>query len=355
MNNLDKQYVELLEDILENGVVKKDRTGTGTISVFGRTIKHKMSEGFPLLTTKKVHFKSVATELSWFLKGRTDLRWLLEHNNTIWVGDAYKKFYKRAEEIKEAYESGDLLGTQPHIEAMYSDPDKLIILTKKEFIDKIKIDDKFSNEWGNLGPIYGKMWRDWDEDTGVLIDQIGELIKNLKENPDSRRLMVSAWNPTYLPFMTLPPCHYGFQCYTKDLTLEERINWYFNKHPEWTMVPTHDFFDSHNVPRKALSLLWNQRSVDTPLGLPFNIASYGLLLQMLAAEVNMIADELIGNLGDTHIYLNQIDGVKEQIVRDSYDLPELFIDKEKGINCEYEDLKLQNYVSHPTIKFPLSN
>lgn len=379
MNNLDKQYIDLLEDILENGVVKKDRTGTGTISVFGRTIRHNMKEGFPLLTTKKMAWKQVVTELAWFLRGETNIQSLVKDGNYIWVGDAYKFFEKKALDIKEAYESGDMLGTQPHIEAMFSDPDKLIILTKEEFINKIKNNDKFAMEWGEMGPIYGAQWRKWhkpiilatkdldpnclsDEEKGKpyisaikQLDQIDELIKGLKGNPDSRRLMVSAWNVADIEDMKLPPCHYGFQCYTRDLSLEERIDFYYRKNPDWTMVGTHEFFDSHNIPRKALSLKWNQRSVDTPLGLPFNIASYGLLLLMLAIEVNMVAEELIGDLGDTHIYLNQIDGVREQVLREPYDLPEVFIDKEKGINCGYKDIELVDYECHPTIKFPLSN
>ena len=161
MNKLDLDYQNLLKDILKNGVEKKDRTGTGTISVFGRTIRHKMSDGFPLLTTKKMYFSGIATELIWFLRGDTNIRYLVDNGCNIWNGDAYKKFYKSALKIKEAYEAGDMLGSQPQTEAMFSNPDELIILTQDEFIEKIKSDDEFCKVWGDLGPIYGKQWRHW--------------------------------------------------------------------------------------------------------------------------------------------------------------------------------------------------
>jgi len=269
MNTLDKKYQDLLQDILDNGVTKSDRTGTGTLSVFGRQIRHNMKQGFPILTTKKVAWKQVVSELLWFLTGQTNISFLLKHNNHIWDGDAYKRY--------ERDWNCDL-----------DEP-----LPMKDFIERIKTDNDFAKVWGELGPIYGKQWRKWDGSNG-RIDQIDDLVRNLKENPDSRRLMVSAWNVGELDQMTLPPCHYGFQCYVRD--------------------------------GKYLSLMWNQRSVDTFLGLPFNIASYGLLLELLANEVGMIPDELIGNLGDVHLYSNHIEQAKEQIGRTSFDLPKLKTD-----------------------------
>jgi thymidylate synthase len=311
MNKLDKTYTDLLQDILDNGVEKKDRTGTGTISVFGRQIRHKMSEGFPLLTTKKMAWKTMVVELLWFLRGDTNIKFLLDYNCHIWNGDAYKNYLTECDKIVKSHSFSD-------------EPERF---TQEEFINKIKTDDEFAKKWGELGPIYGKQWRNWGgkyETNYILntvtkrkpgIDQIQNLINELKTNPDSRRLMVNAWNVGELDQMVLPPCHYGFQVYTRELTMEER----------WKMAnltPNMSEFDycnrlcdENNVPKRAISLMWNQRSVDTFLGLPFNIASYGLLLEIIAKEVNMVPDELIGNLGDVHLYSNHIDAAKEQIGR----------------------------------------
>jgi thymidylate synthase len=320
MNNLDKQYTDLLQDIIDNGIVKKDRTGTGTLSVFGRQIRHKMSEGFPLLTTKKMHWNSVVTELLWFLRGDTNIKFLLDYDCHIWDGDAYKR-YMNVYDI-ESRESTYAL-EELHM---------LSNLTKEEFITRIKTDENFAKKWGSLGPIYGKQWRYWENEvvnySGMKyerepIDQIVNLINDLKTNPDSRRLMVSAWNVGELDQMVLPPCHYGFQVYTTELSDLRRYNIWFNNNYETGMER---FFDPKNLPdfdnpyytptpKRAISLMWNQRSVDTFLGLPFNIASYALLLEIIAKEVNMLPDELIGNLGDTHLYLNHIEQAKEQIGR----------------------------------------
>ena len=292
MNTLDKQYTDLLQDILDNGVTKKDRTGTGTISVFGRQIRHKMSDGFPLLTTKKMHFKSIATELIWFLRGDTNIKFLLDNGCHIWTGDAYKHYittYKGNFEL---------------------DPD--------EFIDAIKTNPEFAEKRGDLGPIYGKQWRNWDWYTlgGVdKVDQIANLIQDLKTNPDSRRLMVNAWNVGELDQMTLPPCHYGFQVYTRELSELERLDLFKVDSIDRTESYS-KWLDDNGYPTRAISLMWNQRSVDTFLGLPFNIASYGLLLEIIAKAVNMIPDELIGNLGDVHLYSNHIEQAKEQIGTD---------------------------------------
>ena len=295
MNSIDRQYKELLEHILHFGVDKQDRTGTGTKSIFGWQIRHNMKEGFPLLTTKKMAFKTMVVELLWFLRGDTNIKFLHDNNCHIWDGD-YKKTGRTN---------------------------------------------------GELGPIYGKQWRDWGgkdevkltderDENGYLkfktehiegIDQIANLIEQLKANPDSRRLMVNAWNVSDLNQMVLPPCHYGFQCYVRD--------------------------------GKYLSLMWNQRSVDTFLGLPFNIASYALLLKMIAKEVDMVPDELIGNLGDCHLYNNHINQAKEQITRTPYELPEVLMRKACSITGEREytpeDITLINYEYHPAIKAPLSN
>ena len=204
MNNLDKQYQRLLQDILEFGVDKQDRTGTGTKSIFGYTIRHNMAEGFPLLTTKKVAFKTMVTELLWFLKGDTNIKYLVDNGCHIWDGDAYKNYRNNFEPT----------------------PWQFTPYNMDEFINEIKTNDEFAKEWGELGPIYGKQWRSWDfpEVNGYFgpIDQIKILIRSLKTNPDSRRLMVNAWNVGELNQMVLPPCHYGFQVYTRELSGEER-------------------------------------------------------------------------------------------------------------------------------------
>jgi thymidylate synthase len=374
MNKLDTDYQNLLQDILDNGVEKKDRTGTGTISVFGRQIRHKMSDGFPLLTTKKMAWKTMVTELLWFLRGDTNIKYLVDNNCHIWDGDAFANYYRNFEKYLNTLPEGS------EVE---------FIINKDKFINKIKTDDEFAKKWGELGPVYGKQWRDWsagsleDKHGFGKIDQIANLINDLKTNPDSRRLMVSAWNVGELDQMVLPPCHYGFQVYTRELSLEERlcIADKFNPliredcltkthHPDETeelkLVYRHEFLDSlgpNVVPqRRAISLMWNQRSVDTFLGLPFNIASYGLLLEIIAKEVNMVPDELIGNLGDVHLYSNHIEQAKEQIGREPYPLPALKIEDEvkweEGGCLPYyspSDFTLENYQSNPTIKAPLSN
>ena len=375
MNTLDSKYQELLQDILDNGVVKTDRTGTGTISVFGRQIRHKMSQGFPLLTTKKMAWKTMVTELIWFLSGSTNIKYLVMNNCHIWDGDAYKNYSKRIEDIIDGYKCGDIMGMQPHIEKWFSNPDDLEPLTQEEFINLIKIDDEFAERWGELGPIYGKQWRNWESvDTSQYwqedwsskdTDQIQNLIDELKTNPDSRRLMVSAWNVGDLNHMILPPCHYGFQVYTRLLTGEERWELLQKKVGKESfdlmvedIVPfgggLSEELQSYNIPTRAISLMWNQRSVDTFLGLPFNIASYGLLLKMIADEMNMVPDELIGNLGDVHLYKNHIEQAKEQIKREPFDLPTVYV-MDGIFSFGDKDVILENYQSHPTIKAPLSN
>lgn len=313
MNNIDRQYKELLDHILHFGVDKEDRTGTGTKSIFGWQIRHNMKEGFPLLTTKKMAWKTLVTELLWFLRGDTNIKFLHDNNCHIWDGDYEKSGRKN----------------------------------------------------GDLGPIYGKQWRNWGgwvdtkisserDENGYLmyefiphkgVDQIENLINELKTNPDSRRLMVNAWNVGELDQMVLPPCHYGFQLYTRKTTRYEKI--------------------TNPGKYRALSLMWNQRSVDTFLGLPFNIASYALLLEIIAKQVDMIPDELIGNLGDCHLYNNHIEQAKEQLTRTPYELPKLKMNPIFLANLEHKGLdeaingqvnfELENYQYHPAIKAPLSN
>jgi len=268
MNRLDEQYRGMLAEVLYNGTSKEDRTGTGTLSKFGMQIKHRMEDGFPLLTTKKVAFKTMATELKWFLRGDTKIKFLQDRGCNIWNGD-YEK-------------SG------------------------------------FTN--GDLGPIYGAQWRNWNG-FGGGIDQIANLIKDLKENPDSRRHLVSAWNVSDLKYMALPPCHYSFQCYVAD---------------------------------GKLSLLWNQRSADLFLGVPFNIASYGTLLSLLCIETGYKPGELIGNFGDVHLYKNHLDQAAEQISREPYNPPKFDFYEVDILGGDF-NYSIIDYSCHPAIKAPLSN
>ena len=340
MNKLDKNYLSLLRDILNDGVEKSDRTGTGTISLFGKQIRHKMSDGFPLLTTKKMAVKTMMTELKWFLKGDTNIKYLVDNGCNIWNGDAYKSYQNAIVEV-------GLFDT---------------MMDQEEFIGKIKTDNEFAKKWGELGPIYGKQWRDWDgrqERDGsydMSLDQIANLIFQLKRNPDSRRLMVNAWNVGELDSMVLPPCHYGFQVYTKELGLDERIDIYngsrvpMNRSSDYF----HEHMDHYGIPRRSISLMWNQRSVDTFLGLPFNIASYGTLLCLIAKEVGMVPDELIGNLGDVHLYSNHIEQSREQTLREPYRLPTVYFSNLNLLDGEF-DYEIRDYNYHPTIKAQISN
>jgi len=362
MNKLDLDYQNLLKDILDNGVKKETRNG-GTLSVFGRQIRHNMKDGFPLLTTKKMAFKTMVTELLWFLRGDTNIKFLVDNDCHIWDGDAYKNYANHVWKLSN-----------------------LELLSQEEFINKIKTDDEFAYKWGELGKIYGAQWRSWHwrsepflpeekdmiyttEDKPVTwskekyIDQIANLINDLKTNPDSRRMMVNCWNVGELNKMVLPPCHYGFQVYTRELSEQERKDIYDKSNYAKDIFPTDEngwnkLFDGYNIPTRAISLMWNQRSVDSALGWPYNASSYSLLLMMLAKQVNMVPDEIICNLGDCHIYLNHIDGVKEQINRKPYELPIVKL-SDRVVNdiSEYtlDDIILENYQSHPKIYFPLSN
>jgi thymidylate synthase len=344
----------LLQDILDYGVDKQDRTGTGTKSIFGYTIHHNMMNGFPLLTTKKVPFKTMATELMWFLMGDTNIKYLVENGCHIWDGDAYKNYLAKTD-------------------------DRNYHATQQSFINHIKVNESFAKEWGDLGPIYGKQWRSWDKWEFVegeneftiglwkkeQIDQIQNLINDLKTNPDSRRLMVNAWNVGELDQMVLPPCHYGFQVYTRELSFAERVMYYETTFGRLHFIPpSPDALDARNIPTRAISLMWNQRSVDVFLGLPFNIASYGLLLEMIAREVNMVPEHLIGHLGDTHLYSNHIEQAVEQLSRTPKKLPTLKMSSghnfRAALNGKVDEIDLNDFIllgyePHPTIKAPLSN
>lgn len=330
-NSIEEQYIALLNEISHDGAVKSDRTGTGTKSIFGRQIRHNMADGFPLLTTKKMAVKSMFTELKWFLKGDTNIKYLVDNGCNIWNGDAYKRF------------------------TYYTDEST----SMERFIELIKNDDEFAKKWGELGPIYGKQWRRWKTDS-VSIDQIQDLIGELKTNPDSRRLMVSAWNVGELGDVVLPPCHYGFQLYTRELSHRERYEiWFSNNYKNGIQLNPNvipNFEDSMYIPtpRVAISLMWNQRSVDTFLGLPFNIASYAALLCLIAEEVGMIPDQLIGNLGDTHLYSNHLEQAKEQASREIYALPTVKFSNIDLLGGEF-DYEVIDYKYHPSIKAPLSN
>ena len=447
-NGLDEQYIDLLTDILENGVEKNTRNGK-VLSVFGRTIRYKFKDGkFPLLTTKKMAWKSIVTELLWFLRGETNIKYLVDNDCHIWDGDAYKNYRSKSKDVDLPQNLYNKLIDDLNKDAMFPIDNPSRMLTKEEFINRIKTDDEFAKKWGELGPIYGKQWRKWNnyfweyggnepygEGGNHLmnppIDQIANLINDLKTNPDSRRLMVSAWNVGELDQMVLPPCHYEFQVYTRELSLEEKKKMYGLLFEEWETAKNNfqsyamkvtygeandiqynteqaNHWDSiykklseqiKQLPTRAISLMWNQRSVDTFLGLPFNIASYGLLLEIIAKEVNMVPDELIGNLGDVHLYSNHVEQAKEQIgreltweeqvqwvmkntdvemenlyiveeiakdstpkyTREPYPLPILKIedgfDIVSGLDDIYEinSFTLENYQSHPAIKAPLSN
>jgi thymidylate synthase len=378
--NIDVQYLAIAKSILENGTEKNDRTLTGTKSIFSAQVVHNMSEGFPLLTTKKVFWKGIVSELLWFLRGETNIKWLVENNNNIWVGDAFKSYLFNSEWLPIANTNRGFIGTKANSDE---------IMTQEEFINKIKTDDEFAKKWGELGPIYGKQWRKvgkvkknavaWEHGSPTHyeelydIDQIQQAIDTLKTNPDSRRIIVNAWNVDSLKDMVLPPCHWAFELYTEELTIEERISLLDKNNPEYltdihftASTITHDLLDIAKIPKRRLSLKWHQRSVDTFLGLPFNIASYALLLEILSKEVNMVSGTLVGDLTNVHIYNNHIEQMEEQISRDphKHKYPKLVIGNNttwgNGIDemlgsVIISDFQVEGYESYPPIKGELSN
>ena len=369
MNRTDSKYLRLLHKILTEGVIKGDRTGTGTKSIFHHTLEMDMADGFPLLTTKKMFTKGIIHELLWLLNGDTNIKYLVDNGVGIWTGDAYKKFRNNVlEECKAEFKL-------PQVEYLSKNAD---LLSKEDFTEKIKTDETFAKKWGDLGPIYGKQWRNWktyqDGGTGVVymvdepIDQIQNVIDTLKNNPDGRRIMVSAWNVGEISEMTLPPCHWAFELYTEELTVGERIEsgWDYIEGNEMdydlglsnspTEEDTIELLDSYGIPQRKLSLKWHQRSVDTGLGLPFNIASYGFLLHMFAQQVNMIPDKLIGDLTNVHIYLNHLEALESQLDRKGGDLPTLKLNKAKDMfSYSFDDFEICDYKPDTKISMALSN
>lgn len=282
-----KQYLDLIRTVLEKGSKKEDRTGTGTISYFGYQMRFDLSEGFPLLTTKKVHLKSIIHELLWFVRGETNIKYLVDNDVSIWNDWPYKKYAESDE-----FQGEDI----------------------KQFAEKIKTDNDFAQKWGNLGPVYGKQWRNFDG-----IDQLKNIIEQIKTNPDSRRLIVSSWNPKDIPFMALPPCHSLYQFYVCD---------------------------------GKLSLQLYQRSGDIFLGIPFNIASYSLLLMMVAEVCGLQPGTFVHTIGDAHIYSNHMEQVNIQLQREPYPLPKMVIKRhvDNIEDFQYDDFELQDYQCWPRIK-----
>lgn len=315
MNSFDLEYHNLLKRILETGKDKDDRTNTGTLSVFGHQMRFDLSKGFPLLTTKKVSFKLVATELIWFIRGDTNIRYLLEYNNNIWNEWAFLKWIESHEYTgPDMTDFGHRALRDPEFNDQYQKQLKI-------FKEKILTDDQFMKRFGDLGNVYGKQWRQFETKDRVT-DQLKDVIEQIKTNPHSRRHIVSAWNPGEIDSMALPPCHTMFQFY---------------------------------VNNNRLSCQLYQRSADVFLGVPFNIASYSLLTHLVARECGLEVGEFIHSIGDAHIYSNHIEAVETQLSRSSFDAPKLQINTDKDIfNIEYEDLEIIEYTAHPAIKAPIA-
>lgn len=343
MNNVDKQYLDLLQDILDNGVYKNTRAGW-VKSVFGRTMRFNLKEGLPLLTTKKVFYKGIIHELLWFLSGDTNIKYLVDNNVHIWDDDAYRWYLELSKKSKQQMTKEEFL-------EMVKNPTSFALPTEREGILR-------HYKPGDLGPVYGHQWRKQGK---KQIDQIQNIINMLKTNPDDRRMLCIAWNTNDFDDMALPPCHYGFQVYTRALSNFERLEWLWEhsdgEYDEWKTA-TEEKLDELNVPKRELSLMWMQRSCDYGLGFCFNLLSYSVLTHMIAQCVNMTCGEVICILGDVHIYENHFDGLKEQLSRDAhkYDLPKLILNPDitNIDDFKYEDIKIEGYESFPTIKLPLS-
>lgn len=318
MANGEEQYLQMCRDILSHGTEKGDRTGTGTFSIFGKQLRFDLQEGFPLLTTKRVPFRLIASELLWFIKGDTNIRYLLEHNNNIWNEWAFKKWVESDE-----YDGPDMtdFGNRSLTDESFNESYQQQMARFKELI---LTDDAFAETHGDLGSVYGKQWRAWKTSQGETIDQLKEVVENIKNNPDSRRHIVTAWNPEDVPSnMALPPCHTMFQFYVAD---------------------------------GKFSCQLYQRSGDVFLGVPFNIASYALLTYLVAHTCGLEPGEFIHTLGDAHIYTNHVDQVNTQLNREQRDFPVLWLNSEKKSLFEFdmEDMKLEGYDPHPSIKAPVA-
>ena len=370
MTGVDNQYANLLKEILFSGYEKDTRAGK-TLSKFGYTMRFNMTEGLPVLTTKKVGVKTVIEELLWFLRGESNVRPLIEHGVNIWTDDAYRHYKNVITENNECvseyfpegkFDKCDLTGPftvlskEEFVQAVKNRKEIIVFYKKKPLVIRnVVIGDmppygQRQYRFGDLGPVYGVQWRKFGSSH---TDQIMSVVDTLRNNPDDRRMLVVAYNPDVLDVVALPPCHVMFQVYSRNLTRGERI--------EYLPVGEEDISDEHldelNIPKRGISLMWTQRSVDVPLGLCFNITSYAVLLHILANMVNMKPLELIASLGDCHIYKNQIDGVQEQLKRNGADkLPTLTIKKHiDGFDdLSVDDFAIEGYECDPPIKFPLS-
>ena len=318
MSKNEQAYLDLCQHVLENGTKKSDRTGTGTMSVFGHQMRFDLKDGFPLLTTKRVPFRLIASELIWFINGDTNIRFLLQHNNNIWNEWAFKKWVESDE-----YTGPDM--TDFGIRSLKDEEFKAAYDEQMEiFKRRVLEEDDFAAKYGELGNVYGKQWRAWKTSTGETIDQLKNVIDDIKHNPSSRRLIVSAWNPEDVPTnMALPPCHSLFQFHVAD---------------------------------GKLSCQLYQRSADIFLGVPFNIASYALLTHLIAKECGLEPGEFIHTLGDAHIYLNHEEQVRTQLQREPRELPRLVIDPSftNIFELSLDQLKIESYDPHPTIKAPIA-
>lgn len=317
INENEQQYLTLAQYVLDHGHQKGDRTGTGTLSTFGYQMRFDLQKGFPILTTKKVAFGLVKSELLWFLRGDTNIRFLLAHNNHIWDEWAFKKWVESDEyQGPDMTDFGHRWLTDPAFKAVY-------LAEKKAFCKRILADDEFAARYGNLGDVYGAQWRHWQTRRGETIDQIKNVIEAIKTTPDSRRLIVSAWNPEDVPTMALPPCHTLFQFYVND---------------------------------GKLSCQLYQRSADIFLGVPFNIASYALLTHLIAKECGLAVGEFIHTLGDAHLYSNHLDQIREQLARPVHQAPQLILPDHPMKLSEYTpaDIQLANYEHEAAIKAPVA-